>query len=967
MTVMFCDLIGSSGLAAMLDPEEYAALLVAYRERCSVVVARHGGYVSRYEGDGVLACFGYPRAVGRDAQVAVACALDLAREVEDFARQTNLAGGRKLALRIGIETGLVLAGRLDPEGQMALDGLVGAALNTAARLQHLAAPNGIVIGEATRELVGEDFALEEIPASRLASLAPYAGRAFVVGGERTHEERRLTFASRRKPLVGRAAELDALVACWERTVEGDGQAVLLSGEPGVGKSRLVQELLDRTTHASHALVLLACTPQSAATPLHPVIAALRGSAADAVGLAAAIRGAGLASGPAPAVLAEALGLGPGPSDLAASARRRILMDALQAWLLSHAALRPLIVVAEDLHWADPSFLELLQGLTDLLRGRRVMLLATYRNDFVLPWADRPNTRRMALPSLRAAEAEQLLGTLLRDAAPATREAILSRADGVPLFLEEFALAAQNTAVPRTLQQLFTARLDALGEAKSLAQCASVLGREVDHDVLAALVGLPEPQLERRLAQLATAEVLVRTGLSPTPTYTFRHALLQEAARASLPHSERRPLHARAAALLAKLRPELAEGRPELLAEHHAQAGEAAAAAPLFTKAARRTLAAGALQETEALLRRGLDVAAALPAVEASEVVIELELLSGLVSIARQGPGSHAVREAYERALHAAEAVPGKARILPPLRGLTSFYQVRGPLSRAGQLCDRLVAAAEGAGDTCMLVDAWRRRGWNRCCAGRFAEAEADLTRALDAFDPARCGEHMAVASDDPRVLALANLCWLDLPRHGSAAAARRAEAAAAAARESSHPLSACYGLVFAAYAFQAAGRWDEASELTEIALAIAAEKGFAYWTALGWVALGHDRAARRGEPVAGRDLILRGLAGYRDTQGELLQPFILSVLAEAQAALGDGEAAEAAVTEAIGVAQRLEAHGFLPDLMLRRARLLSGPARRMERLGPLTRALEMAAATGAVAVECAVVEEMNAVDRAYGT
>ena len=716
--------------------------------------------------------------------------------------------------------------------------------------------------------------------------------------------------------------------------------------------------------APHAFVLLTCTPQTASTPLHPVISALRLTVPDAVGLAAAVRDAGLTSGPAPAVLTEALGLGPGPADLAAAARRRILMDALQAWLLSQAADTPLLLVAEDLHWADPSLLELLQELTGLLRGRRAMLLATYRNDFVLPWPDRPNTRRVALPPLGLVEAERLLDALLRDAAPATRDAILARADGVPLFIEEFALAARTPSVPRTLprtlQQLFTARLDALGEAKSLAQCASILGREIDHDVLAALADLPEEQLERLLAQLVAAEVLVRTGLSPAPTYAFRHALLQEAARTSVPRSERRPLHSRSAALLAKLRPDLAVRHPELLAEHHAEAGDATAAAPLFAAAARRALGAAALEEAEAQVRRGLDTAASVPAAPA-ELALELELLLGLVLIARQGYGSRDVREAYERALRAADTVPDQARALPPLRGLTSFYQVNGPLSRAGQLCDRLVAAAEDANDACMLVDAWRRRGWNRCCAGRLAEAESDLTRALGAFDTTRCEEHVAVAGDDPRVLALANLCWLDLPRHGAAAAARRAEATAAAAIASSHPLSTCYGLIFAAYPLQVAGRWEEARELAERALAITEDKGFAYWAALSQVVLGYHLAARRGDLTAGRDLILRGLTGYRETQGELLRPFILSLLAETEFSLGNGEAAGCALDEAIGVAQKLEAQGFLPDLMLRRARLLAGgPAREAERLGLLKRTLELALATGAVAVERAVIAELNA-------
>jgi class 3 adenylate cyclase/tetratricopeptide (TPR) repeat protein len=968
---MMCDLVRSSALAARLDPEEFAALLVSYRERCAAAVARSGGYISRYIGDGVLACFGYPRAVGRDAQAAVACGLVVAREIRALAETTSLPGGNELAVRVGIETGIVIAGRLGPENSLELDALVGTAPNTAARLQELAPPNGVVIGEATHELVAEDFVCEELPPQLLTRLEPTA-RAFVVTAEAKRHGRPHAFTRRRGPLVGRAAELALMFECWARASEGKGQTVLLSGEAGIGKSRLAQELLDHIAEEPNALIVLACTPLAAGTAFHPAIEALRealaitveeagGAITTAEALADLVEAIGLGGGPTLAELGPALALGPGPTDLAPSARRHVLLNALQAWLLYRAENQPLLILVEDLHWSDPSLLELLQEVTDVIPSRRAMLLATYRTDLMLPWPDRPTTRRIALPPLERSDAEQLLRALGGNQTVEAREAILTRADGIPLFLEEFTLAVGAPAVPRSLQQLFTARLDSLGEAKRLAQCAAILAPMLEPDVLGALAELPDDLVDKGLRRLVDMEMLVRTGgLVGAATFTFRHAVLQQAASESLLGAERRELHARAAALLARLRPALIEHQPEVLAEHYVLGGEFDTAAPLYASAARRALASAALEEAETQVRRGLSAVTATSSAEVTQIDLDLRVLLGQVLIAKRGYANAAVHEAFESALSAAERVRDERRALPALRGLASFYQVRGPLARAAVICNKLVAAVEGTRDPCLLVDAWRRRGWNRGCMGQLGEAEQDLTRALNAFDAARREEHIATAGHDPQVLALANLSWLAPPRHGLVVAAERAETAAAAAQNSPHPVSACYGLVFAAFILQQAGQLDKALQLATHALAIAGEKGFAYWVALAKVAVGYDQIVRRENLANGREAIQLGMANYRETQGELLRPFILSLLAKAHAALGEPEPAEAAIHEAIELAKTLGASGFLPELLLQQARLLSGPAVQARRQELLQQALAIAQAQGAEALALAAVEAMKA-------
>jgi class 3 adenylate cyclase/tetratricopeptide (TPR) repeat protein len=962
MTAMFCDLVGSSKLTARLDPEEFAALLVAYRERCAAAVAQNGGYISRYAGDGVLACFGYPRALGRDAQAAVTAGLAIAREIDALARTTSLPGGSDLAVRVGIETGIVVAGPLGPKNAIELDGLVGTAPNTAARIQQLAPPNSVAIGEATRELVAEFFVCEELPPQALIP-----GRWFLVRGKT--RDGGLMFSKRRAPLVGRAQELAMIHERWDRASKGKGQTILLSGEAGIGKSRLAQELLDHVPHGSYAVILLGCTPPAAGTAFYPAIEALREALATSVerdevatteqSLRDLVDRMGLADGPTFALLLHTLGLGPDLIDLAPAARRRILLQALQTWLLHCAGDRPLLILAEDLHWSDPSLLELLRGMTELLPNRRAMLLATYRSDFVLPWPDRVTTLRLTLPPLERAEAEQLLTALGGHHTAPTREAILAQSDGVPLFIEEFTLAVNAPLVPRTLQQLFTARLDALGEAKRLAQCAAILAPHLEPDLLGALADLPADLVEQRLLRLLDAEVLMRArSVSGALDYTFRHALLQQAATDSLLASDRRALHVRAAAILAALRPSLVEQQPEAFAEHHISGEEFAAAVPLYALAARRALAAAALEEAESQVRRGLGALSRLPRSDVAEMELDLHVLLGHVLIAKCGYANAIVQEAFEGALGAARRVQEVARTLPALRGLASFYQVRGPLSSAEGICDKLVNVAESTEDLCSLVDAWRRRGWNRGCMGRPAQAEDDLARALQAFDPGRIEEHIAIAGHDPQVLALANLCWLALPRHGIAMARQRAEAAAVAAQGSPHPVSACYGLVFAALVLQQAGQVDEALQFANQALAVADEKGFAYWVAMGRVAVGYDQVVRHKDLLSGREAILKGLASYRETQGELLRPFILSLVAEAEAALGETDAAQAALREAVEVATALEARGFLPELILRQARLC-GHFSQAERQTFLERAIAAAQAQGAEAIASEASRELK--------
>jgi class 3 adenylate cyclase len=958
VTVLFCDIVGSSGLASRLDPEDYAALLAAYRRCCAETVARHDGHMVQYVGDGVLAAFGYPRAFGDDAERAVDCGLDLGRAIAGLARSAQLPGANELAARIGIEAGLVIVGQITADRAAALDSLVGTALNTAARLQQLAPAFGVLIGEVAHELVSTTFSCEALPQSLLTRLEPPTQRAFRVHAR--SQGGRVALKAGRAALVGRDAELRRITERWHSAQQDGGQVVLVSGEAGIGKSRLLREFLVGLEVAP-SLIQLTCTPHGATTAFHAAIEAFRGWVAGPAGqgpggeeayfhrLAAA---AGMPPAEAVSVLEEALGRRPAPEARLPGERRRMLIALLQAWLLGVPMPdTATLIMVEDLHWSDPSLIELLLSVAGQLLSRRGMLVATCRSGQVPPGFEGLASYHLALAPLGSDEASSLLDALSREPAPpAVRAQILARADGVPLFIEELALAVRDGTIPRTLQQAFAARLDALAGAKRLAQIIAVLGGEAELELLGAVSGLDRPALEPGLRRLMGAEILVSAS---APGIAFRHGLLQQAAYESLLLSERRSLHAEVADLLEAERTELVNTRPELVAFHRAAASQHGAAVTHYAQAIRLALAKSALKEAEELVRRGLQSASALPWPASGRAELELRILLGRVLIGRRGYASVEVREAFERAEEVATALQEDSRNLALLRGLASFYQVRGPLSRARALCARLVTVAEADGDPWTLADALRRQAWNDLCAGRLLRAEAGFLRVHELLEQAPTERVVVTVGHDTHTLALANASWLEMLRNGATRAVQAANRAALSAEKSPHPISACYAFAFAAGVLQRAGEWDAARALAERGRALAQDKSLAYWVAMSEVVLGRDRVWR-GDALAGRDAILCGLRDYQRTEGELLRPYVLTLLAEAEEGLGERRRAEAALEEAEQVAERLEAHAFIPAVLVCRASLMTGAGQVEARRAMLRRAEAIARGQGAIAVADAV-------------
>jgi class 3 adenylate cyclase len=618
LTVLFRDLVGSTELSARLDPEDMREVIRAYQNAVAGEITRFEGHVAKFMGDGVLAYFGWPRAHEDGPEHAVRAALAITEVVSHL----RSPAGEPLAARIGIATGLVVVGDLIGHGASQEQAVVGETPNLAARLQALGEPGQVVIAPATRRLLGSGFDLADLGPQRLKGIAqPVA--VFAVRGERAIADRFEARSGRTLlPMVGRDRELALLLKRWARARAGEGQGVLLTGEPGIGKSRIRRALLDAVADEPHARISYQCSPYHGDSALWPVIQQLH----HAAGLekddptegrldkleALLEQAGGRAVAP---LIADLIGLDGvaryGELGLTPQVQRARTLDALVGLLLGLAAGQPVLAVVEDAHWIDPTTLEMIERCLACIADARVLLLVTSRPERQPELADHPHIARLVLNRLGRVEAEAILARLGGERLPAaTIDAIIGRTDGVPLFVEELTKAVVETgetSVPASLHDSLMARLDRIPEVKGIAQIAACIGREVDFRLLAAVAARPEPELASALDRLAAAELIIRRRTPSRTTWNFKHALVQDAAYQSLLRSRRQQLHARIAEVLEQRFPETVATEPELLAHHYTGAGLAAQAIPHWLQAGLRAIQRSAHAEASAHLARGLEL------------------------------------------------------------------------------------------------------------------------------------------------------------------------------------------------------------------------------------------------------------------------------------------------------------------------------------------------------------------------
>jgi predicted ATPase/class 3 adenylate cyclase len=766
---MFSDLVGSTALSARMDPEDLREIISAYHKCVAEIVHRFDGFVAQYLGDGVLVYFGYPQAHEDDAERAVRAGLELIAAV--CALKTRVS----LQTRVGIATGLVVVGDLLGAGGAQERGIVGETPNLAARLQGIAEPNMVVIAESTRKLLGNLFDLEDLGARELKGIARSVGAWAALRTSAVESRFEALHASGVTALVGREEECDLLLRRWARAMSGEGQVVLLSGEAGIGKSRLTAIMLERLATEPHTRLRYFCSPQHTDSALYPVIGQLEraaGLARDDIPQAKldkldAVLAQSSASAQDTVLIAEMLSLpndGRYPAlDLTPQQRRQRTMEALTAQLEPLTHQRPVLQIFEDAHWADPTSLEVFGRAVDRIRTLRVLLIVTFRPEFEPPWIGQPHVTALTINRLTEREVGAIIDRIVGNKRlPASiRQDIIERTDGIPLFVEEMtkavleaesegaaehvaaAVPSPALAVPASLHASLMARLDRLGPAKEVAQIGAAIGREFSHSLLAASVGKPEAELTSALDRLVQSGLLFRQGVPPHASYLFKHALVQDTAYGSLLREPRRALHARIADVLERQFADIAESQPELLARHCTEAGLIEKAADFWGKAGQRSLARSALVEAMEQITQATDQIATLPTTPArrrEQIRLQVALITPLLHV--KGYAAPEPRAAAERArllIEEAEALGEPLEdpllLFSVLYGIfiANFNAFNGDMMR--RLARQFLELAERQRATAPLMIGHRMMGLSLISTGNLLEGRAHYDRAIALYDP----------------------------------------------------------------------------------------------------------------------------------------------------------------------------------------------------------------------------------------
>jgi class 3 adenylate cyclase len=764
VTVMFSDLVGSTALSARMDPEDLREVIAAYHKCVAEIVRRFDGFVAQYLGDGVLVYFGYPQAHEDDADRAVRSALELIAAVGGLKTRASLQ------TRVGIATGLVVVGDLMDSGSARERGIVGETPNLAARLQGIAEPNMVVIAESTRKLLGSLFELADLGATDLKGIAGPVRAWAALRASSVESRFEALHATGLTALVGREKEAELLLRRWSKAKTGEGQVVLISGEAGIGKSRLTAALLERLASKPHTRLRYFCSPQHTDSAFYPIMRQMERAAGLAHDDNAQARldklDALLAQTSTPidnaALLAEMLSL---PNDgryptleLTPEQRRIRTVEALILQMQALSRQNPVLMIFEDAHWTDPTSLEVFGRVVDRIRTLRVLLIVTFRLEFEPPWIGQPHVTALTINRLTEREIGAMIDRVVGNKLlPANiRQDIIERTDGIPLFVEEMtkavleagsesaaehavaAVPSPALAVPASLHASLMARLDRLGPAKEVAQIGAAIGREFSHALLAAAVSKPEADLTSALDRLVQSGLLFRQGVPPHASYLFKHALVQDTAYGTLLREPRRALHARIADVLNSQFAEIAENQPELLARHCTEAGLIEKAAGFWGKAGQRSLARSALVEAVEQLTQAIDQIATLPAtptLRREQIKLQAALISPLLHV--KGYAALEPKAAAERArllIEQAEALGEPLEdpllLFSVLYGffIANFNAFNGNAMR--KLALEFLALAERQGATAPLMIGHGMMGVSLTSTGDLVEARAHFDRVI---------------------------------------------------------------------------------------------------------------------------------------------------------------------------------------------------------------------------------------------
>jgi class 3 adenylate cyclase/tetratricopeptide (TPR) repeat protein len=944
LTVMFCDLVGSTALSHRLDPEDLRDVIGAYQDCAAAAVARYDGFVARFMGDGMLVFFGYPRAHENDAGRAIDAALDMLDSIGRLDIEQLRGHGERLRVRIGIATGLVVVGDRVGEGSQEETTAVGETPNVAARLQGLAKPDSVVVAQATRDLAGGLFEYADLGHHKLKGIRKPVRVWRVVEPSEAESRFDAAHGSELTPIVGREAEIERLLACWERAGAGAGQVVLITGEGGIGKSRVAGVLSERIAQVPHVRLLYQCSPYHTNSALYPFIHQLERTAEferrdtserkleklENLLAKTAPRDAETTSLFAALLSVPAAGHYPA-LQLPPEQQKERTLSALFEQIRTLSEQSAVLVVFEDAHWMDPTSTEFLDLLADRIRGIPALAIVTSRTAPEYAWAGLPHVTAIRLERLDREPSAAIVRHLAeRRRLPAELvDAIVERTDGVPLFIEEVTrtVAAGGPTrrsaaasplpwpeIPSTLQDSLMARLDQLGSAKEVAQIGAAIGHEFARDLLAAVAAMDRDALDGALATLAASGIVIDRAEATGRLLVFRHALLRDCAYASMLRHRRQELHERIARALEAGYPERIRVEPELVAYHYTQAGRAQPAASYWAAAARRAIDRAANVEALGHATKGLEALAGVTeAPDRDPLELALEVSRGAAYRALRGFASSDAERSFLRALELGEELGDTRGLIDVRRGLFSCYYARGALPLARDQAQRVAEAGQRMNETSSRMLGHWMLGCVTFWQGEFVTARRELEEAYALYDPNEQRSKTLALQIDPGVNALCHLGWalwiLGHPEQALATSSKALETARALAQ----PFAVAMALFFACTTRACCGRHDAVRPLLDELTAVTSKYRLRYLGSCarvleGQALIAQDRCA------AGLDQIGRAFAEFEAQEAGVGLPWAMSIAIEAYTRTGAQREASATLAKAFDAVARNGEHQWEAEL-----------------------------------------------------
>ena len=863
LTVMFCDVVGSAALSEIVDPEDLRDIMGEYRDTCQKVVARFQGHIAQYLGDGILTYFGYPTANEDDACRAVQTGLELIRSIRELNEHLFEEKGIRLSIRIGVHTGLVVIGEIGSDDKRSL--ALGTTPNVAARIQDLAEADSVTISDATYRLLQSKFSVSSMGEHKLKGFT----HPFYLYNVDDHEPANRQLISdihfSQIPLIGREQECALMVDRLEHAKSGHGQVVLLSGEAGIGKSRLVQLLREIADEEDNCILECWGSPYHKNSFLHCVISVLQNmldlddQSTDEEKirkLEAPLASFGIPLGENIPLLAELLSIeipeGRYPMlQTTPQQRKQKILEAILGLVMSLAAERMVVIIMEDLHWVDPTTIELLGMLIDQAPTSNIFILLSYRLEFSPPWTPRSHITQISINRLTRRQSGRMVRWLAnnKDLPVSVFNEILNKTDGTPFFVEELTKMvlesdilkethehyeltgpASKLAIPSTLQDSLMARLDRLGPGKELAQLSATLGREFSYNILDAVTSNNYENLAIKLSQLVSKELLYQRGLPPSASYTFRHALVHEVAYESLLKKTRQKYHRRIAEILATQFPDRIQENPEIMAHHCHEAGDFESATQYWSRAGRMAIQRSANSDATVHLTQAILALDNLPeGPKKAEAELQIQAALGLAYMLLKGYAAEEVQSAYGRAYDLCRYIGKSTSTFPVLCGLWEFYLVRADLDAAQDLAVQLQSIPTDSDKSEFFLESQRILGATAFWRGDLGSAQHHLKRALATSENDNDTRHTPVYGQDSRVAALASSACVSWLMGFPDQALQQINEAVERANHISHPFSIVYATYFAAIVYQLEGNAEKTLELSELTIKHSRQYEFSFW------------------------------------------------------------------------------------------------------------------------------------------